>query len=60
MINELNGFKIIKHLERRKNNSYVLAICKECGKKWETALYTLKTKKSCGCNSWKQLNPLPE
>ena len=60
MINEINGFKIVKHLERRRNNPYVLALCKECGKEWETALYTLKTKKSCGCNSWKQLKPLPE
>lgn len=60
MINEINGFKIVKHLERRRNNPYVLAVCKECGKEWETALYTLKTKKSCGCNSWKQLKPLPE
>lgn len=60
MIDEINGFKIVKHLERRKNNPYCIAACKECGKEWETALYTLKTKKSCGCNSWKQLKPLPE
>jgi transcription elongation factor Elf1 len=60
MIKEVNGFKILKNLESRKNNSYVLAVCKECGKEWETAFYTLKTKKSCGCNSWKQLKPLPE
>lgn len=60
MISEVNGFKIVKNLERRRNNPYVLALCKECGKEWETALYTLKTKKSCGCNSWKQLKPLPE
>lgn len=56
----INGFEIVRHLEKRKNNPYVLAKCKECKKEWETALYTLKTKISCGCSSWKQLKPLPE
>lgn len=60
MINEINGFKIVRHTERKRNNPYCIALCKYCGKEWETAFYTLKTKKSCGCNSWKQLKPLPE
>lgn len=60
MIQELNGFKIVRYTEKKRNNQYVIAECKHCKKEWETALYTLKTKKSCGCNSWKQLKPLPE
>lgn len=59
MISEVNGFKILMDLDKRKENHYVLAVCKECGKEWETAFYTLKNKKSCGCSSWKQLKPLP-
>ena len=56
LVSEINGVKIIK--ETRKD--YVLAVCKYCKKEWETNLYTLPNKKSCGCSSWKQLKPLPE
>lgn len=56
----INGFEIIRYTEKKKDNQYVIAVCKKCNKEWETALYTLKTKKSCGCSSWSQLKPLPE
>jgi hypothetical protein len=59
MIDEINGFKIISHLDGGENPRCVV-ICKKCNKEWETGLYTLKNKISCGCVSWKQLKPLPE
>lgn len=55
-MNVINGFKVIEKL----GNGYVIARCKECLKEWKTYGYTLHNKKSCGCNSWKQLKELPE
>jgi hypothetical protein len=55
-MNEINGFKIIEKLDK----GYVIAKCKECLKDWRVYIYTLNNKKSCGCNSWSQLKPLPE
>jgi len=53
---KINGFTVLG----RTKKDYVLAVCKECGKEWETNIYTLPKKKSCGCVSWKQLKPLPD
>lgn len=55
-MNKINDFEIVEHV----GNGYVIAKCKECFNQWETYIYTLKNKKSCGCNSWKQLKPLPK
>jgi hypothetical protein len=68
MISEINGFKIIedfgvaykdKNISRSKTH-FVIAICKQCENPWKTSYYTLNKINGCGCNSWKQLKPLPE
>ena len=52
----INGFKVIRVTKKY----YCMAICKHCNKQWETNIYTLKSKVSCGCISWHQLKPLPK
>ena len=66
MESEINGFKIIKDFGvvykegSRTKSHYVMAICKQCQKEWKTSYYMLHKITGCGCNSWKQLKPLPD
>lgn len=66
MENIVNGFKItqdkgIVYKENpRSKTHFVIAICKKCGREWQTSYYTLSKIKSCGCGPDKPLKPLPE
>ena len=56
----INGFKIVKDLGIKELKRLGIVICKVCHKQYETDLWKLHRRKSCGCYKHDQLGILPK